>query len=53
MSAMCCHFCGRIVDTDDDPDSLYVLGYDDRCVCEACRDERELRTELDEEELRA
>lgn len=48
MSAMLCKFCGRLVDTDDDPDSLYVVGHPDNCVCEWCRDDRQLATEFDE-----
>ena len=47
MSAMLCKFCDALVDTDDDPDSLYVIGHDGKCVCKWCRDERELPTELD------
>lgn len=47
MSLMLCHLCERLVDTDDDPDSLYVLGYDDKCVCDGCRDAHELLTEFD------
>jgi len=47
MSAMLCAICESLVDCDDDPDSLYVLRYPDRCVCRFCRDEEDLRTEFD------
>jgi len=36
MSLMRCDGCGWITDTDDDPESLYVL--DGECLCENCRD---------------
>lgn len=26
MSLMLCKFCDELADTDDDPDSLYVIG---------------------------
>lgn len=45
---MLCKFCEALVDTDDDPDSLYVVGYAESCVCQACRDDRKLATEFDE-----
>lgn len=45
MSAMCCHFCSKLVDTDFDPDSL--LEHDGECVCKGCCDERNLKTEFD------
>lgn len=48
MSAMCCLFCGYLVDTDFDPDSLYVRDHDGECVCEGCRYDRKLKTEFDE-----
>lgn len=47
MSAMLCKFCRNLVDTDDDPDSLYVVGHDD-CVCKWCREDRKLSTEFDQ-----
>lgn len=47
MSAMCCEFCRRLVDTDFDPDSLYVRDHDGECVCRSCRNDRDLRTEFD------
>ena len=50
MSCMCCHYCSRVVDTDFDCDSLYVIGHDNKCVCEWCREEKDLRTEFDEPE---
>ena len=40
MSCMRCIECGRIVDTDDDPDSLYIV--DGECFCEHCRGELDL-----------
>lgn len=36
MSCMRCDKCSGIVDTDFDPDSLYVSGRD--CLCKWCRD---------------
>lgn len=48
MSLMLCKFCEEAVDTDDDPDSLYVIGHDGACVCRPCRDDRKLPTEFDE-----
>lgn len=48
MSLMLCTFCKSPVDTDADPDSLYVKAAPDRCVCKWCRDDRELATEFDE-----
>jgi hypothetical protein len=44
---MLCNKCSTVVDTDDDGDSLYVIGYDDKCVCEECREEHDLKTEFD------
>jgi hypothetical protein len=35
MSAMLCDECGRLTDTDEDPDSLYVKGHE--CLCKWCR----------------
>lgn len=35
MSAMLCNVCGSLVDTDADPDSLYVKGRE--CLCQYCR----------------
>lgn len=48
MSAMLCKFCRNLVDTDDDPDSLYVVDHADDCVCKWCREDRKLPTEFDE-----
>lgn len=39
MSMMKCEICHALVDTDSDPDSLYVPGRE--CVCEECRDSGE------------
>lgn len=36
MSMMKCDGCGLVIDTDDDPESLYVLDGD--ALCEVCRD---------------
>lgn len=48
MSVMLCKFCKSAVDTDDDPDSLYVIGHNDGdCVCVWCREDRKLPTEFD------
>ena len=33
---MRCDGCDLVVDTDDDPDSLYEIDGD--CLCETCRD---------------
>ena len=48
MSAMLCCLCSALVIIDDDPDSLYVLKYPDKCVCKGCRNIHELPTEFDE-----
>lgn len=37
MSLMRCNYCERVVDTDEDLESLYVT--DGQCVCEHCREE--------------
>lgn len=50
MSVMLCEKCECIVNTDNDPDSLYVIGFSDKCVCEWCRDEHGYVTEFDEDE---
>lgn len=39
MSMMRCEGCDFFVDTDDDPESLYVI--EDLCICERCREELE------------
>jgi len=44
MSIMRCDDCERLVDTDDDPDSLYIQGKE--CLCITCRSRME--TEIDE-----
>jgi hypothetical protein len=36
VSMMRCDHCESVVDTDEDLESLYVLGY--ACMCEACRE---------------
>lgn len=48
MSLMLCTFCKEAVDTDDDPDSLYVKAVPGECVCKWCREDRKLPTEFDE-----
>lgn len=50
MSYMKCHVCHDLIDTDSDPDSLYV--FPDECVCEACRETYHLKTEWEREEER-
>jgi hypothetical protein len=40
MSCMLCNRCERLVDTDEDLDSLYVT--DGQCVCEHCRTDEDL-----------
>lgn len=47
MSVMRCVLCEALVDTDDDPDSLYVLKHKDHCICRWCREANELETEFD------
>lgn len=47
MSMMLCTLCGDLVDTDDDPDSLYVT--DGKCFCWECREENDLETEFERE----
>jgi len=47
MSCMLCCECDRLVDTDGDPESLYCAGYDDKCVCESCRDDLGLTQDED------
>ena len=37
---ICCTNCGDLVDTDDDPDSLYVPRWP--CLCQHCRDKLDL-----------
>ena len=44
MSLMPCADCGLLVDTDDDPESLYAferLGRKVDCLCETCRESME------------
>lgn len=45
MSIMLCRLCGHPVDTDEYPESLYVQGYKDKCVCEGCFTEKDLELE--------
>jgi hypothetical protein len=51
MSMMLCCKCDNPVDTDEDPDSLYCIGYDYSCVCKDCREEFYIKTIFDEEEI--
>lgn len=48
MSMMICHLCGLPVDTDDDPDSLYVPKYEDKAICSGCRSSENLPSEFEE-----
>ena len=48
MSAVLCAICDRLVNSDDDLDGFYVTGYNDKFVCEFCRDG--LGSTLDSEE---
>jgi hypothetical protein len=48
MSAMLCAICKALVDTDDDPDSLYVPQHPNEAVCSECRDERDLPSEFEQ-----
>lgn len=54
MSMDRCHDCGRAVDTDDDPGCYIEIGNQRRlhmevCVCEFCREGREIDAEIDAE----
>lgn len=50
MSMDRCHDCGRTVDTDDDPGCyVEVSKHKDVCVCEFCREAREIDAEIDAE----
>jgi hypothetical protein len=53
MSMMACVLCYGYVDTDFDPDSLYVREQDGKCICGGCREREELSTIFDEEEAAA
>lgn len=51
MSMDVCHDCGRIVDTDNEPCAYIEVGNMRRltetiCVCERCREEREMHDEM-------
>lgn len=42
MSMMRCDGCGRMVDTDEDPESVsYTDIWGTPCLCEQCREEDE------------
>ncbi len=45
MSCMLCDCCGNLVDTDADPDSLYVPQR--ACLCHGCRDELDEPSEFE------
>ncbi len=45
MSAMLCDHCDALVDTDADPDSLYVK--DRACLCKSCRNRLDEPSELE------
>ena len=48
MSMMLCKLCDRLVNTDDDPDSLYVPKHDGDCICRGCRNsDEELLSEFE------
>lgn len=49
MSIMACSKCQCYVDTDDDPDSLYIVGH--TCVCQDCRDFYDLSVNLNKSEI--
>lgn len=38
MCMMKCNECAEFVNTDDDPDSMDFSGYEDKCICETCRE---------------
>lgn len=46
MSAMLCDQCTGLVDTDRDPDSLYVQGRE--CLCKGCRNDGDEPSEFEE-----
>lgn len=46
MSMMRCDECERLVDTDDDPDSLYVKKRE--CLCKGCRNDLNEPSEFEE-----
>ena len=48
MSAMLCDVCSKLVDTDTDPDSLYVKGRE--CLCHGCRTELAEPSEFEEDD---
>lgn len=49
MSAMLCDCCGNLVDTDADPDSLYVAKRE--CLCVGCRNELDEPSEFEAEAI--
>lgn len=52
MSMMRCDRCQKVIDTDDDPDSLYET--EDGCICERCRElEADQEYEYTDKEMRA
>lgn len=44
MSMMKCDNCEVLIDTDSDPESLYVV--DIKCFCLDCRDSKEVESEV-------
>lgn len=48
MSMMLCDHCKDLVDTDGDPDSLYVK--DAECLCRLCREEQRRPSEFEASE---
>ena len=52
MSIDRCHDCGRLVDTDDDPECYIEIGnmrrlHKETCVCEPCRERRDYATGME------
>jgi len=45
MSMMKCSYCKRSVDTDQFPESLYIIGHEGKCVCIDCTEIRSLQLE--------
>lgn len=39
MSMIFCNDCGRLVDSDDDPEGFYVKTREDKFICEVCRND--------------
>lgn len=49
MSMICCHMCSSFIDSDEFPDGFYVKGFEDKYICNSCRESNDLKTEFEEE----